>query len=264
MPKVNVNGLSMHYEIYGDGPPLVLLHGLSYQGAFWWLQVKDFAQHYRVIVTDNRGVGETDAPDEPYTIEQMADDTVHLLSALGISRAHVLGVSMGGTIAQQVALRHPHTVDRLILTNTICQQSPYGNEMLATWRLIAEHAGTDGWKRVMLVQFVTPQFYSKHPERVKKMHELAVSPPQSVIGFLRQNWALVRHNTTTQLSQITAPTLVLSAELDHLTPVGGMKLIHRHIKGSQFVVIPKCRHGFMWEFPEIFNGAVLKFLDSEI
>jgi pimeloyl-ACP methyl ester carboxylesterase len=132
MPKISTGNLSMHYEIYGDGPPLILLHGLSYQGAFWWLQVKDFAPHYRVIVPDNRGAGYTDAPDEAYSTEQMADDTVQLLRALGIPRAHVLGVSLGGAIAQHIALRHPHVVDRLVLTNTLCQPSPYGHEMLAT------------------------------------------------------------------------------------------------------------------------------------
>jgi 3-oxoadipate enol-lactonase len=262
MPKINIDGLSMHYEIYGDGPPVVLLHGLGYQGTFWWLQVQDFAQHYRVIVPDNRGVGHTDAPDEQYSTEQMADDTVHLLRALDIPRAHVVGVSMGGAIAQHIALRHPDTIDRLVLTNTMCQSSPYGNEMLATWRIIAEHAGTDAWKRVMLVHYVTPQFYTEHPERLSRMHELAVTPIQSLVGFIRQNWACVHHHTTEQLSRITAPALVLAAEQDQLTPVGGMKFIHRQIGGSQFVVIPRCGHGFMWELPEQFNDAVLKFLVS--
>jgi pimeloyl-ACP methyl ester carboxylesterase len=252
----------MHYEIYGNGPPLILLHGLSYQGAFWWLQVKDFAPHYHVIVPDNRGAGYTDAPDEAYSTEQMADDTVQLLRALGIPRAHVLGVSLGGAIAQHIALRHPNVVDRLVLTNTLCQPSPYGHEMLATWRLIAEQAGTDVWKRVMLVQFVTPQFYSTHPDRVAKMHELAISPAASLVGFLRQNWACVHHDTAAHLSRITAPTLVLVAEQDQIIPVGSMKFIHRQIRDSQFVVLPRCKHGFMWEFPELFNEAVLQFLGS--
>jgi pimeloyl-ACP methyl ester carboxylesterase len=260
MPMIKASELMMHYDSYGEGPPLVLLHGLGYQGAYWWLQVETFAQRYRVIVPDNRGVGLTETPDGDWSTAIMADDTAHLLTALGVPRAHVLGVSMGGAIAQQLAVRHPDQIDRLILACTWCQASLYGNEMLTTWRVVAEQAGTAAWKRVMLVQYVTPGFYSDHPDRVTKMQALAEAPCQSLAGFLRQNWACVHHQTTELLPQVPVPTLVLAAEHDRLTPVGGMKFLHRQMARSQFVVLPRCGHGFMWEIPEQFNTAVLEFL----
>lgn len=104
MPRVQAGEIMMHYEVYGDGPPLVLLMGLGCPGSLWWLQVEAFAEHYRVIVPDNRGVGQTDKPVGEYSTAMMANDTAHLLTALGIPCAHVLGMSMGGAIAPHMAL----------------------------------------------------------------------------------------------------------------------------------------------------------------
>jgi 3-oxoadipate enol-lactonase len=250
----------MHYEVHGAGPPLLLLMGLGCPGALWWLQVEAFAAQYRVIVPDNRGVGRTEKPAGPYSTALMADDTAHLLAALDISRAHVVGMSMGGAIAQQLALRHPHLVDRLVLACTFSESSPYGQEILAVWRLVAESAGMEALSRLLLLQSVTPRFYAAHADRLARLQQLFAAFPQPVEAYLQQNWACARHRTAEQLPRIRAPTLVLAAERDVLTPVGAMNLIHRHIPGSQFAVIPRCGHGFMWEVPEQFNAAIAAFL----
>lgn len=263
MPRVQAGEIMMHYEVYGDGPPLVLLMGLGCPGSLWWLQVAAFAEHYRVIVPDNRGVGQTDKPMGEYSTAMMADDTAHLLTALGIRRAHVLGMSMGGAMAQHMALRHPAMVDHLILACTFCQTSPYGEETFAVWRLVAEGAGMETLSRLLLWQSVTPRFYSAHPDRVTKLGELFAAHPQPLDAYLRQNDACAQHHTTDQLPRIYAPTLVLAPERDILTPVGSMKLIHQHIPGSRFAVLPRSGHGFMWEIPEQFNAAVLEFLGAE-
>ena len=262
MPLAKAGDLLMHYDIYGTGPPLVLLMGLGCPAALWWLQIEAFAAHFRVIVPDNRGIGLTEKPAVEYSTAQMADDTAHLLEALGITRAHILGMSMGGAIAQQCALRHPSLVERLVLACTFSETSPYGDAILAIWRTVAEQAGMDALSRVLLLQSVTPRFYNAHPERLAKLCEVFASCPQPVEAYLRQNWACARHRTTEQLARIVAPTLVLAAERDILTPSGAMKLIHQHITGSKFIVIPRCGHGFMWEVPDQFNAAVLEFLTS--
>jgi pimeloyl-ACP methyl ester carboxylesterase len=261
MPMVKAGELMMHCEITGDGPPLVLLMGLGCPGSLWWLQVEAFA-NYRVVVPGNRGVGQTDKPAGEYSTAQMADDTATLLSALGIARAHILGMSMGGAMAQQMALRYPAMVDHLILACTFCETSPYGLETMATWRLIAERAGMDALRRLLLLQFVTPRFYSQHPDRVTKLGELFAAHPQPVDAYGRQNGACARHYTTDQLPRITAPTLVLAAERNILTPLGSMKLLQQQIPGAKLVVLPRSGHGFMWEIPEQFNAAVLGFLGT--
>lgn len=118
MGLIKVNGIDMYYEIHGSGEPLVLIEGLGYATWMWYEQIEVLSKHFKVIVFDNRGVGKTEMPDEEYTIELFAADTAELLDALEIKKAHILGVSMGGYVAQEFALRYPEYVDKLILCST--------------------------------------------------------------------------------------------------------------------------------------------------
>ena len=114
MPTVRVGDINMYYEIHGKGEPLLLIMGLGSDLTSWIFQIPEFSKKYRVIAFDNRGVGRSDAPDVPYSTAMMADDTTGLLDALGIERAHILGLSMGGFIAQELALKYPQRVKSLI------------------------------------------------------------------------------------------------------------------------------------------------------
>jgi pimeloyl-ACP methyl ester carboxylesterase len=118
VPTVDVNGLRMYYEMRGDGPPLVLILGLAADVAEFSRVIDALAEHFRVLAFDNRGAGRTDKPDEPYTVEMMADDTIGLMSATGVERAHVVAISLGGRIAIELASRRPDLVDRLALVST--------------------------------------------------------------------------------------------------------------------------------------------------
>src|SRR5262245_54107488 len=115
MPRIEINDINLYYEIHGEGAPLLLIYGLAGRGAGFARQIPALSERFRVIIFDNRGVGETDQPEEPYSIPQMADDAAGLLDALGIESAHVFGVSMGGMIAQELALRYPDSVKKLAL-----------------------------------------------------------------------------------------------------------------------------------------------------
>jgi len=139
----------MFYVDAGAGEPLVLVMGFGGDHLAWGLQLPAFAARFRVIAFDNRGVGQTDAPDIPYSIAMMADDTVGLIDALGIDRAHVCGVSMGGMIAQEIALRHPARVRTLALHATLARPDAYMHELSAVWRELRPKLGREEWLRTI-------------------------------------------------------------------------------------------------------------------
>lgn len=120
MPKVNVNGINIYYEIHGSGYPLILIRGLSSNADHWYCQVPAFSPHFSVITFDNRGIARSDIPDSPFTISTMADDTLGLMDLLKIPKAHFLGISMGGMIAQEIAVKYGQRVNGLILACTHC------------------------------------------------------------------------------------------------------------------------------------------------
>ena len=138
MPYAIINGIRMHFEVSGQGPPVLLINGLSAPAVNWALQAKALARHFQVVVFDNRGVGETDLPPEPvYTTGQMAEDAAALLRHLKIARAHVLGASMGGTIAQELALRYKHLVRSLTLLCTWSEADARFLHTVEAWMSLA-------------------------------------------------------------------------------------------------------------------------------
>ncbi|MEE8470206.1 MAG: alpha/beta hydrolase [Dehalococcoidia bacterium] len=129
MPTARIGDINVYYETYGEGQPLLLIAGLGADLTGWILQIPEFSRKYRVIVFDSRGSGRTDAPDMPYSIEMLADDTAGLLDALGVEKAHILGLSMGGCIAQELALKYPQRVKGLILAATLARLPIPGRSM---------------------------------------------------------------------------------------------------------------------------------------
>jgi pimeloyl-ACP methyl ester carboxylesterase len=118
MAEANVNGINIAYDVYGQGEPLVLIMGLGGTRQSWVFQKRAFSKHFKVITFDSRGIGKSDKPDEPFTIKTIADDTIGLMDHLNIDKAHILGVSHGGRVAQEVAINYPDRVNRLVLAST--------------------------------------------------------------------------------------------------------------------------------------------------
>src|SRR5881275_2118764 len=220
----------MFYVEAGAGDPLVLVMGFGGDHLAWGLQIPAFAAKYRVIAFDNRGVGQSDAPDVPYSTAMMADDTVGLMDALGIDRAHVCGVSMGGMIAQEIALRHPARVRTLQLHATLARPDAY------------MHALSDVWRELLL------------------QNALANPYPQSLPGFLHQGEAVRAHDTLQRLGDIRCPTLVTVAEHDILVPPRFSHAIAQRVPGAELKTLADAGHAYMWERPEAFNALCLEFL----
>jgi pimeloyl-ACP methyl ester carboxylesterase len=262
MPTVRVRDLDMFYVDVGAGPPVVLIMGFGGDHLAWGLQTPAFAASHRVIAFDNRGAGQTGTPDVPYTTAMMADDTVGLLDALGIARAHVCGVSMGGMIAQEIALRHPARVATLQLHATLGRPDAYMRALVAAWRRLRPAADREDWIRTMALWLFAACTYEQRPEFVELVVQNALmSPyPQSLTGFIRQGDAILAHDTLDRLAQIRCPTLVSVAEDDILVPPRFAHELARRLVGAELETLADAGHGYFWERPEAFNAMCLDFI----
>ena len=250
----------MHYEEHGEGQPLVLISGLGHDLSAWSRYLPGLARRYRVIVFDNRGSGQTGAPDGPWTIRMMAADTAGLLDALEIDRTHVLGVSMGGYIAQELALAHPRRVAGLVLATT--SVGPYLLKMsiLEEWARPAL-AGIDP---LAFFQIMLPFMFNDRCFEQPGVLEMAVATiaphtdtPPPVLA--RQMIACVEHDARDRIGLITAPTLVLAGRQDPFVPFSLSEELAALIPGARLHVLEGGGHGFLATADE-FNRAVLEFL----
>jgi len=246
----------------GAGDPLVLVMGFGGDHLAWGLQIPAFAAKYRVIAFDNRGVGQSGAPDLPYSTAMMADDTAGLLDALGIERAHVCGVSMGGMIAQEIALRHPGRVRTLQLHATLGRPDAYMRALVEGWRKTRIALGREDALRVIALWLFAPCTYEERPEFVELVLQNAIANPhpQSLTGFLRQGDAVLGHDTLERLEQLRCPTLVSVADQDILVPPRFSHAIAQRVPGAELKTIADAGHAYMWEAPEAFNAMCLEFL----
>jgi 3-oxoadipate enol-lactonase len=271
-----VDSIELYYEEHGSGDPLLLIMGLGADSVAWLFQVPEMSKHYRTIVFDNRGVGRSAKPPGPYTIAQMADDTAGLLDAMGIARTHVVGVSMGGMIAQELALRHPTRVRSLVLA---CTYAKPDNDIEQTRQLGVEQLGgsvsPQGEIQVDLSQLDPMAFFqmllplafnqSFIENELPKLMEVFAGALQhgfSMEAILSQVSAVMSHDTTDRLHQIGAPTLVITGDNDRLVPPRCSDVLAARIPGARLAKIPGGSHGFNFETPDVFNREVLAFLAS--
>jgi pimeloyl-ACP methyl ester carboxylesterase len=270
MAMARVRDIDMYYEESGKagGEPVVLIAGLSLNTTTWFRQAPALAGRYRVIAFDNRGAGRTDKPARDYSIALFADDTASLMDALGIDSAHVCGMSMGGMIAQELALRHPARVRSLML---ICT-TPGGGESESPQVTLGDPANA-GMTPAEIFDRSLAWFYSDawgtahRDEIVRRALEhahLRIDPDQ----FARQARAIRgdddgagRHDTYARLAQIAVPTLVLAGEEDPLVPVANSRVLGARIPGARYVEYAGARHYFHIERAGEVNAELLAFLD---
>ncbi len=262
MPKVNVRGINLYYEVHGSGYPLILIRGLSSNADHWYCQLPAFSPHFSVVVFDNRGIARSDAPDEPFTISTLADDTALLMNALGIAKAHILGISMGGMIAQEIALKYGHMVNGLILACTHCGGLHVVQPASDTLKDFSEFLFTrtpEAAPKAIKALF-SDRTIQQNPEVIRVYGEFSTRfPPASQI-LKRQIDAIQQHDAWENLNRIQNPTLVIVGSEDALIPPENSRILAERIPHARLQVIEKVGHQLFIEEPDACNGAVLDFL----
>jgi 3-oxoadipate enol-lactonase len=261
MPYADLAGLRLYYEIHGDGEALVCVMGLGADATAWDLQVPEFAQHFRTVVFDNRDVGRSSYVDRPYGVRDMADDTIALADALDLERFHLLGLSMGGAIAQEVALAIP---DR-VLTLTLCvSYAGTGRWVLERARLENETMNQKSDEQLIddqMLRSFSEAMYDQ-ASRIAYIRKLMLSYPhrQRREGYVRQLAASSNHEARERLSALTMPVHVIGAEHDMRAPVWKSRELAELIPGARLSIVPGAGHAVNIERPAELAALVLGFL----
>jgi 3-oxoadipate enol-lactonase len=263
MPTASVNGIDINYRLEGDGPEtIVLINGLADDLETWVLQMDDLlGAGYRVLRFDNRGVGQTSKPEGPYTSRMLADDAKALVDELGLQDFHLIGVSMGGMIAQEYALNHGGDLRTLTLACTYAAPGPFCSRMFAMWHDMAPVNGVPFIMRDVTLWAFTVPFFEEREDEAKEFEAEMAAMDMSVETYLAQLHVIQTHDTTGRLDQISTPTLVLAGEQDILIPVSLSKRLQEQIPGADWATT-KGGHACMWEHPGEFNRTYLEWIGA--
>jgi 3-oxoadipate enol-lactonase len=264
MPDIVQGNRRIYYESRGQGPALILIRGLGSNADHWYAQVPALARHYQVITFDNRGVARSSDPGGPLSIRAMAEDTVGLLDALHISQAHVVGLSMGGMIAQEIAIRHSPRVKGLVLAVTHCggkHQVKAAQEVTEAFQRLVD-IGSEEAKMKAFSFFFAPATIR---ERLQVVQDYVAVSMRNPVGMdiLKRQWDAVReHDAYDRLNRIKALTLVLTGAQDMLVPPANATILTERIPRSELLVIPDGGHQVLIEQPEACNRALIAFLQK--
>ncbi|HET6911144.1 MAG TPA: alpha/beta hydrolase [Mycobacteriales bacterium] len=263
MPFLELDGIRIHFRLEGEGDNVVVLvNGLADDLDTWMLQVPDLVDHgYKVLTFDNRGVGQSDKPMGPYSTALMAADTKQLVDALSITNFHLVGVSMGGMIAQEYAIRHGSDLASLTLACTYAAPGRFCGRMFQFWQDLAPVMGLSAVMRDVLLWAFTPKFFAERDEDAEEFESSLRFITQPIPAYLSQLAAIQGHDTEEALSTIRTQTLVLAGEEDILIPVSLQRELHGRIPEARWATTPG-GHACMWEYPAEFNQSLLSFLDG--
>jgi pimeloyl-ACP methyl ester carboxylesterase len=251
-------GVRIAWEEHGAGPPLLLVQGLGYGRWGWRPVVEPLASRYRVIVFDNRGIGDSDRPPGPYTAAEMAGDALAVLDAAGVARAHVLGASLGGAVGQELALRHAERLDKLVLVATMSGMTNMHPIPAQTLQLMAEAATLE--PAVALRRFVENALEPEpEPELVDEIVELRTANPPDPAGWAAQAGIWGSFDVWDELPSIDVPTLVVQGEGDVVVDPRNAMLLAERIPGARLTLVPG-GHLFFWNRPGEFAELLMEFL----
>ncbi|MFX0155962.1 MAG: alpha/beta fold hydrolase [Candidatus Hodarchaeota archaeon] len=265
MPKIKVNDINIYYETHGEGFPLVMILGLSYDVNWWTPEIIDaMAKNFKTIVFDNRGVGRTDKPEIDYSIKMFADDTIGLIDALNIERAYILGFSLGGFIAQEIALSYPERVEKLVLCGT---HGP------GTKHIIASNEAMDFILKppedpIKYVNGLIPILFTKtyienNTDFIELYKQRMLKVPFNLNLYRRQLQGSI-FRTSRRLKNINIPTLILQGEKDILIPPGNAEILAKGIPKARKVILDNTAHFIFQPDTEKVTNLICEFLKEKI
>ena len=263
LERMKVGELDMGYALMGEGPPLVLILGMTATVDWWPLElVASIGQKYRLLVFDNRGAGTTTGGTEGnYTVPQMADDTVGLMKALGLDKAHVLGWSMGGMIAQEMALNHPEAVDKLVLCATYCNGRECVRPTKENMKILVDRTGTTAEMAGRICRLMlSTEWLETHPEFVQVFIDRYTIAPTTDENATKQFMATVDFAACDRLSELKVETLVACGSDDIVIPAENSRLIAKLIPNARLVEFEGGGHAFMYEQLDAFREMLFDFL----
>jgi pimeloyl-ACP methyl ester carboxylesterase len=252
----------IYYHERGAGEPLILIMGFGADGKVWEKHAAVYERSFRCIIPDNRGVGLSSQPAGPYTTVMMARDIVAVMDHAGVKKARVAGISMGGAIAQELAINYPERVISLVLVSTWARFSNYAKMVYENLKHIRATVTGEHFMELLQLWIFAPPYYDMHLDELMKDAAAAGENtfPQTRAGFEGQLDACIAHNAVDRLKQIKVPTLVTVGSMDIFTPPEFSELLHKNIPGSVFSTYPTGGHVHHWEDLERFNNETLNFL----
>lgn len=263
MAYLENQGARIYWDEQGKGAPILLIMGLGYPSCMWHRTRPVLAERFRTIALDNRGIGNSDVPPGPYPMALMASDAAAVLDAAGLDSAHVFGVSMGGMIAQEFALRYAKRVRSLILG---CTAAGGPTSVRAEQDAIQMLMTRDKMSPEQALQAPVPFIYDSATPRARIDEDLAIRRPwlPRPEGYAAQLQGIIAWEGYSRLPAINAPTLVIHGESDRLVPPGNGKLIAERIPGAKLVMIPHASHLFLTDQTDTAHRVLLQFLDEQV
>jgi pimeloyl-ACP methyl ester carboxylesterase len=263
MSKLQIADAELFYDIQGTGEPLLFIAGMSCDSSFWLPVLPALTAQYQVIRLDNRGIGQSSAPDRALSIQQMVADAIALLNFLGIPKVHLAGHSMGGQIAQELVLAAPEKVQSLMVLSSWAKRNAKFNAVIEMWGNLPDKIDARLYQQVVLPWIFGDSFYAR-PGVIEQVSQMMLNYPYAPSPRLiyHQSQAILASDTSERLGNIPCPTLVMVGEQDILTPVKFSEQLAQGIANSEFVVIDEAGHGLIAETSEAVTTTMLHFMET--
>jgi pimeloyl-ACP methyl ester carboxylesterase len=262
MPKVQVRDIGMYYEVHGKGTPLVHIGGLAGDARAWARQIEHLSKHYKVVCFDNRGTGRTSCPDIPYATRMFAEDTVELMNALNIQRAHMYGISMGGCIVQEVAINYPERVLSLVINGSFAKFDSFGARITENIMNVYKSQGAAEAARHMTIACYTPSYFNSHKDEMDAKEKALGDGQRPPHAFVNSALAILEHDSRARIGGIKKPTLVNCGDSDPWCSPACSEEIARLIPGARLKVYPNSSHFFLNEHFEQAMADIQGFLSA--
>lgn len=266
MPSVKTSqGININYTEYNEyknSEPLLLIMGLGAPGSLWEKHIDEYKKYFRCIAIDNRGAGESDKPAGEYKTEQMADDAVSVADALGIDKFHINGISMGGAIAQQIAINHAARVKSCIITASWAFCGSYMKSVFEMLKITRSNMSYANFSRMFLLWLYSAKYYESDFPAIEESIQNNIDDllPMPRHAFDSQVLACQNHDTRKKLNAVTAPVLITAGSKDIFTPIECSNYLHENIKNSKLVIFDGYAHTHHWEALSSYNALTADFL----